>query len=84
VTRRTYFGPPPPGAPASTPRAAARFDPRFVVFKFVHNLLLRPKQVQIVTQFLAELTRRRTPRWCSRTSASTPRRRCTSSRSSTA
>jgi hypothetical protein len=33
---------------------------------------------------VAELTRRRTPRWCSRTSASTPRRRCTSSRCSTA
>lgn len=67
VTERNYIGAPgagPPGALSQaagatalpgTARGAMGFDPRFLVFEFVWNLLLRPKQVEIVNSFLAEL-----------------------------
>merc|ERR1712185_841406 len=36
---------------------ALEFDPRFLVFEFVWNLLLRPKQVEIVERFVREVRR---------------------------
>ena len=48
ATRRTYFTFGAGGGGGGG--LALEFDPRFLVFEFVWNLLLRPKQVEIVEQ----------------------------------
>ena len=39
--------------PSSTAPAPSAYDPRFLVFEFIFNILLRPMQVQLVNDFIA-------------------------------
>jgi len=55
ATRRTYFTFGAGGGGGGG--LALEFDPRFLVFEFVWNLLLRPKQVEIVERFVREVRR---------------------------
>lgn len=41
---------------SKTPDGKLQYDPRFLVFEFTWNLILRKKQVQMVTDFMSAVS----------------------------
>lgn len=42
--------------PQGHPRGSFLFDPRFLVFEFIHNIMLRDQQVQLVQEFMSAVS----------------------------